>query len=114
MGIATSAVFSQVYPVTRADYKNPHRCDLKGQSLKSCCDAHFVLVRRVCEFKDGKLVLNNDEPNWVYQARNPGESPSVGSGTELVISQEHSFYPEFAIEVELLNSPVVQKQVRAV
>lgn len=92
--IAATAIFSQVYPVTRAvDYtRDPQMCDLKGQRLKRGCDAHFVCVRRT--------PPSGDEARWTYHSCFEGQRPHA---TELVIQQEEHILPEYAIEVELVQ-----------
>jgi len=99
--IATSAIFSQVYPVTRADYSaDPYKCDLKGERLKFGCDAHWVRVRRVPPYAYGNQTIAT------YHSIYPGEWPQ---GTELVITQKAHVAPEFAIEVKIEDTDAANR-----
>lgn len=98
--VAGQACFSNVYPVTQADNsEGPWEPGLKGKPIggraalgTKGCDAHFVLVRPV--------PPHGCEKRRTYHACHCRERHE---GSELALSQEAQFLPEYIIEVVVKN-----------
>lgn len=96
--VAARACFSQVYPVTQADnIEGLTQPGLKGKPVGGWAapgakgsDAHFACVR--------SYPPHGGEKTRTYHACLPGERPQ---GTELVVSEEAQFKPEYIVEVQV-------------